>query len=279
VSQPAATAPTKFNNGRDNAASSYPDYFPKEWRLQYEAESRILAVDYHLPPPEGLPSVKKVRYVSSRDEIVASEVSEKESARQYDSVLYQTALRTIHELLEADAANAIDAVALNGIVTALDRATGKMRSACILSVQAQKKDFLQIDLARVEPKACFKSLKGVAASQLSGLAPVAPVLQLKTDDRRFVEAYGVADSIDASSNLAAMPWEDFEHLIRELFEKEFLSTGGQVKVTQASRDGGVDAVAFDPDPIRGGKIVIQAKRYTHTVGVSAVRDLGPLPVS
>ena len=29
----------------------------------------------------------------------------------------------------------------------------------------------------------------------------------------------------------------------------------------------------DPDPIRGGKIVIQAKRYTKTVGVSAVRDL------
>jgi len=46
-----------------------------------------------------------------------------------------------------------------------------------------------------------------------------------------------------------------------------------VKITQASRDGGVDAIAFDPDPIRGGKIVIQAKRYTNTVGVAAVRDL------
>jgi restriction system protein len=46
-----------------------------------------------------------------------------------------------------------------------------------------------------------------------------------------------------------------------------------VKITQASRDGGVDAIVFDPDPIRGGKIVIQAKRYTNTVSVSAVRDL------
>jgi restriction system protein len=70
-----------------------------------------------------------------------------------------------------------------------------------------------------------------------------------------------------------MDWEDFEHLIRELFEKEFATSGGEVKVTQASRDGGVDAVAFDPDPIRGGKIVIQAKRYTNVVGVAAVRDL------
>jgi hypothetical protein len=49
--------------------------------------------------------------------------------------------------------------------------------------------------------------------------------------------------------------------------------GGEVKVTRASRDGGVDAIAFDPDPIRGGKIVIQAKRYTNTVELSAVRDL------
>jgi hypothetical protein len=32
-----------------------------------------------------------------------------------------------------------------------------------------------------------------------------------------------------------MGWEDFEHLIRELFEKEFQTGGGEVKVTQASR--------------------------------------------
>jgi restriction system protein len=70
-----------------------------------------------------------------------------------------------------------------------------------------------------------------------------------------------------------MEWEEFEQLIREVFAKEFSVNGGEVKVTQASRDGGVDAIAFDPDPIRGGKIVIQAKRYTNTVGVSAVRDL------
>jgi restriction system protein len=70
-----------------------------------------------------------------------------------------------------------------------------------------------------------------------------------------------------------MGWEDFEHLIRELFEREFASEGAEVRVTRASRDAGVDAVVFDPDPIRGGKIVIQAKRYTNTVDVSAVRDL------
>ncbi len=102
---------------------------------------------------------------------------------------------------------------------------------------------------------------------------IAPVVQLDREDKRFVDSYGVASTLNDSMNLASMAWEDFEHLIRELFEKEFSGGGSEVRVTQASRDGGVDAVALDPDPIRGGKIVIQAKRYTNVVGVSAVRDL------
>src|SRR5208283_3038724 len=130
-----------------------------------------------------------------------------------------------------------------------------------------------INLSQVDPKACFKKLKGVSGSKLSDLSPVRPVLQLIKDDKRFVSSYGVADGLDDSYNLAAMDWLDFENLIREVFEKEFSIGGGEVKITRASRDGGVDAVAFDPDPIRGGKIVIQAKRYTNTVSVSAVRDL------
>jgi restriction system protein len=49
--------------------------------------------------------------------------------------------------------------------------------------------------------------------------------------------------------------------------------GLETKLTRPSRDGGVDCVAWDLRPIVGGKVVIQAKRYKHTVGVSAVRDL------
>jgi restriction system protein len=105
------------------------------------------------------------------------------------------------------------------------------------------------------------------------MAAVVPILKLNRIDDRFVPARDVIDNIDRAVNIAAIPWEEFEHLVREIFEKEFSTPGGEVKITRASRDHGVDAVAFDPDPIRGGKIVIQAKRYTNPVGVSAVRDL------
>jgi restriction system protein len=99
------------------------------------------------------------------------------------------------------------------------------------------------------------------------------LINMNKKDKRFTDSYEVVSSMDEGENLAAMDWEDFEHLVRELFEKEFAHEGAEVKVTRASRDGGIDAVVFDPDPIKGGKFVIQAKRYTNTVGVSAVRDL------
>jgi restriction system protein len=79
----------------------------------------------------------------------------------------------------------------------------------------------------------------------------------------------VLSGLDQRANLMELTPGEFEALITNLFERMGLET----RMTQASRDGGVDCVAFDPRPIFGGKVVIQAKRYTHTVGVSAVRDL------
>jgi restriction system protein len=255
------------------ANSDYPDGFPQEFDLNYLADSRTLVLEYVLPSPVIVPTLKTVEYQSSTDDFKERHITPKEGADRYDALLYQIVLRTLHELFESDVANAVDAVVFNGLVTSLNTANGFDVTACVLSVQASKKEFVAINLAQVDPKACFRSLKGVAASQLSGLAPVAPILQIDKSDRRFVESYLVAHDLHADVNLATMDWEDFEHLIRELFEREFSAGGGEVRVTQASRDGGVDAVVFDPDPIRGGKIVIQAKRYTNTVSVSAVRDL------
>lgn len=255
------------------SSSRYPDCFPQEFDLDHDVSAKTLIVDYQLPAPDDLPRLKGVKYVASRDDFEEQFLSEAQSSRLYDDVLYQVVLRTVHELFEADAISAIDAVVFNGIVTAVDRTTGKPVTSCVLSLRANRAEFLEINLAQVDPKACFKSLKGVGSSKLHGLSPVPPIMQLRREDGRFVSAYEVANTLDDGVNLAAMDWEDFEHLIREVFEKEFSSSGGEVKITQASRDGGVDAVAFDPDPIRGGKIVIQAKRYTNTVGVGAVRDL------
>jgi len=254
--------------------SVYPETFPKSFELEYSTSSKMLIIEYQLPSLECFPTLKEIKYLSSKREMKEIHLSESQVQKMFDDAIYKIALRTIHEIFEADKASAVDTVVFNGWIRAINKATGKEENNCILSVQVSKDVFLDIDLANVDPKTCFKNLKGVAASKLSALSPIKPILQISSrSDKRFVDSYEVANQLDESTNLAAMDWEDFEHLIRELFEKEFTSSGGEVRVTQASRDGGVDAIAYDPDPIRGGKIVIQAKRYTNTVGVSAVRDL------
>jgi restriction system protein len=253
--------------------SEYPDSFPKSLTLDYLPDSKMLVVEYHLPDISSLPTLKELKYIATRNQFQEVRVTEAWLNRVYDDVLYQITLRTIYELFQSDSVDALSTVVFNGWVNSVDKSTGQEVNACILSVQAAKAEFAEINLANVEPKACFKKLKGVSASRLISLSPVKPILQLNREDKRFVPSYGVAAELDDSVNLAAMDWLDFENLIREIFEKEFSQNGGEVKITRASRDGGVDAIAFDPDPIRGGKIVIQAKRYTNTVGVSAVRDL------
>lgn len=253
--------------------SEYPDSFPKSLALDYLPDSKVLILEYHLPDISCLPTLKELKYIATRDQFQEVHVSDAWLNRTYDNVLYQIALRTIYELFQSDSVGAVGTVVFNGWVNSIDKSTGHEVNACVMSVQATKEEFAQINLANVEPKACFRKLKGVSGSKLTSLSAVKPILQLNKEDKRFVSSYEVAADLDGSVNLAAMDWLDFENLIREIFEKEFSQNGGEVKITQASRDGGVDAIAFDPDPIRGGKIVIQAKRYTNPVGASAVRDL------
>jgi restriction system protein len=175
-------------------------------------------------------------------------------------------------LARLDFNDLVEAIVVNGWSNYVEKSTGQVKRAYCSSLFATKTQLQTINLSAADPLAAFSALKGVAARSLE-LTPIAPILRLNTEDKRFVDAKDVLANMAQGENLAAMDWEDFEHLCRELFEKAFAGSGAEVKVTQASRDQGVDAVIFDPDVLRGGKIVVQAKRYTNTVDVSAVRDL------
>jgi len=255
------------------ARSIYPDSFPRDCSLSFDPGSGMLVLDYELPSQSAVPNKKLVKYVASREEFQEVFLSDSDFKHLYDDVLYQICLRTLYELFQADDLDVINSIVFNGWVRSIDKSTGADTHPCVMTVQVLKAEFMALNLSQIDLKACFRALKGISGGRLVDLTPVRPVITLNREDPRFVASYDVAGKLDDKTNLAAMDWLDFENLIRELFEKEFKKNGGEVKITQASRDGGVDAIAFDPDPIRGGKIVIQAKRYTNTVGVSAVRDL------
>lgn len=253
--------------------SDHPPPLAPRVEARYDRTIKLLMIDYRFPLPSDMPTTKTVRYNAASGEFSTTQISQTDAKALYDSMCYQTCLRTIRDTLRGDKPKNIDTIVFNGNVEAVNAATGKKSTETIMSVLVGRDAIEGIDFKNVDPKACFKSLKGVSASSLSGLAAVVPVITFNKTDKRFIKAEEVELVEDGSVNLAAMGWEEFEHLVRQVFEREFASRGGEVKITQSSADGGVDAIAFDPDPITGGKIVIQAKRYTRPVSVSAVRDL------
>ena len=254
-------------------SSKYPQEFIKNFELQYIKESRILVVSYYLPNENLVPRIIQHKYVSTRNEIDEIKLTDKKFEKFYNDVIFMCCLRTIKELFSSDDNNYIDAIVYNGWLKYIDKSTGKNAESCILTVEANKTKFCEINLDNVDYKLCIKGLKGIFAPNILTLTPVVPYLNISRDDSRFIESKEVNNIKMDGFNLATMPWEDFEYFVRELFDKMFNVNGGEVKVTQASHDGGVDAIAFDDDPIRGGKFVIQAKRYNNVVPVSAVRDL------
>lgn len=244
-----------------------------KYNVEFLPNDGAAVISISLPGVEKISKTKGYKYVNSTQTIKEIEFNKKEFGTLYDSIIKQVSLRILYEALSYDYKHNIKLAVLNGWVDKIDRATGNSFSACVISVQISRSDFESINFSNIDVDACIKNLKGLYAGNLSELVPIKPIMELKTDDARFVTAKNIIGTLRTGENLATMDWEDFEHLVRDLFSEYFSGEGQNVQVTQSSRDGGVDAVAFDQDPIRGGKFVIQAKRYNRVVPVSAVRDL------
>ncbi|MFC7378033.1 restriction endonuclease [Brevundimonas sp. GCM10030266] len=252
------------------ANSEYPDAFPSSHRVGYVPESRQLIVDLQLPTlKQATPAVERYTFVKSADEIREKSRSEKSRKEQYLGVISQIALRSVNEVFSALEPSAVDLVVFNGFVAAIDPATGKEVRPYVISLRVHRDAFAGLELRSVDPAACLKRLHAAVSRSPDELAAIKPVVDINMADPRFIDEQDVLAMLDSRPNLMDLTPGEFESLITNLFQ----SMGLETKLTQASRDGGVDCVAFDPRPVLGGKVVVQAKRYKNTVGVSAVRDL------
>lgn len=249
--------------------SLYPDDFPQEFRVTYSPDSKELVVEYELPNKNIVPSVAEFKYIKSKDSIEEKVRKASEIKDKYQDIVASICLRTIHELFIADQGNHLELIVFNGLVSDVDPATGKDIRPCLVSVRTSKEKFQEINLTKVEKKACLRNLGAQVSPRPDELMAVKPIIEFDMADKRFVETSDVLSGLENRPNLMELDPYEFENLVNNLFNR----IGFNTRTTQPSRDGGVDVVAFDPRPILGGKVVIQAKRYSNVVGVSAVRDL------
>ena len=247
------------------ASGAWPEGFPRQVSAAFDRGARQLVLDWELPGIEVVPEVKSVRYVASSD-------TEKETARPvtqrralYRDALAQCVLLVLRDLFAADEFGVLESVVLNGFVDDVDPATGRRAEIFLAAVSVPRATFARLNLGQVSAVDCLvDAVRGQLSAKPDQRAAVRPGRR-PADVGSGVVSHGGGDEPD----LFTMDPIEFEGLVAELFR----ARGMQALTTQRSNDGGVDVEALDPDPISGGRIIVQVKRYRHTVPPTAVRDL------
>ncbi|MFD3942885.1 restriction endonuclease [Streptomyces sp. NPDC058579] len=247
------------------ASMAWPEGFPRQVSAAYDRGGRGLVLDWDLPGFEVVPGAKGVKYLPSTDQ--DKEVPRPVPQRRalYRDVVAQSVLLAVRDLFAADRFGVLEGVALNGFVGGVDPATGLAARVCVASVLVERSVFDGLNLELVSAVEC---LTGAVSGRLSAKPDErVAVVPLLVPER--VASGVVSHGEGEEPDLLAMDPIAFEGLVAELFR----ARGLQAVTTRRSNDGGVDVEALDPDPISGGSIVVQVKRYRNTVPPSAVRDL------
>ncbi len=92
--------------------ASYPDGFPHSWLLAYTPETRQLSSSTPCPPAQ-------IRAL-------------------YASVIAQTAIRVVHEIVESDRAGFVQSLVLNGFVNAVHPGTGRQVRTCLVALSVSR---------------------------------------------------------------------------------------------------------------------------------------------
>ncbi|MGW4221892.1 hypothetical protein ACWEG1_00370 [Streptomyces bauhiniae] len=151
--------------------SVYPDVFPVEHDHTFNLASRELTLEVSVPEPSTVPSVKAYRYVKARDEIASTALPVREKKERYANAVWQVAVRTLHEVFEADRAGKVHSIALTVGVDTIDPATGLPATVPLAVVAADRETFNTFDLANVVPQATLQHLGAAISKSPFDLVP------------------------------------------------------------------------------------------------------------
>lgn len=152
--------------------SVYPDVLPVDHDFDFDAEFNELTLQLSIPAPGDLPKIKAYKYTKTNDEITSTDLAAKALKDRYASVLHQLALRTLHEVFEADRRGCIDTISLTVSATGIDAATGRTATTPLLAVATDRATFEAIDLSLVVPAATLEHLGALVSKNPHGLVAI-----------------------------------------------------------------------------------------------------------
>ncbi|MGZ4409694.1 MAG: hypothetical protein ACXVY6_13020 [Gaiellaceae bacterium] len=153
--------------------SVYPEVFPVSHEFEFNAPDRELTLNIKVPAPAEMPTVKEHKYSKSKDEITQTSLTLKDQKERYTSAICQTAVRSLHEIFEADRDGRISTISLTLGADSIDAGTGRPITTPLVAVAAHRDTFVEFDLANVVPAATIERLNGVVSKNPFGLTPIA----------------------------------------------------------------------------------------------------------
>ena len=138
--------------------SVYPDHFEVDYDFTYDPTTAELRLRCLVPNPDTLPDIKAFKYTKASDEITTTSLSQKACKDRYASAVHQVAIRSLHEIFEADRRGLISMISLEVGTDGTDPATGQPLFVNFVAVAAQREAFDEFDLSAVIPAATLAHL-------------------------------------------------------------------------------------------------------------------------
>jgi len=156
------------------ANSVYPPSFEVEHEARFDPATSELALTAIVPAPESIRTVKSYRYVRASDEIVETQSSKKDVNDRYASAIHQVALRSLHEIFEADRRGIVQAISLQVGPRTKDPATGRQMFLPLVAVTSARETFMDFDLGGVVPSATLQHLGAAVSKNPFSLVTIDP---------------------------------------------------------------------------------------------------------
>lgn len=153
------------------ANSVYPKDFSVEHESEFDPGTAELALRVLIPGPDLIPTIKSYKYIKASDEITPLALSQKDSKDRYAGIVHQVALRTLHEIFEADRRELIQSISLEVGTETINPATGKETYIPFAAVGVPRNAFSEIDLSAVVPAATLEHLGAAVSKNPLGLVP------------------------------------------------------------------------------------------------------------
>lgn len=122
-----------------------------------------------IPAPDSFPTIKSYKYIKASDEIREAPLSQTEIKRRYADVVNQVAIRSLHEVLEADRRGLIRTISLQVGTKPQHPATGRLDFLTFVGVSAERDSFMEFDLSGLVPLATLKHLGAAISKDPVGL--------------------------------------------------------------------------------------------------------------